>query len=110
MAHQVVYLDRLLLVLQRDGAEDLGIVSPVVGLPGELNQRGLYLLVNLFDRVRFDTRQVGVLDEGGEQRHELGLLRGRESLPMGADGGTRHLGEIEMALSNRAELSLAVGR
>jgi len=57
-----------------------------------------------------DDAHVHVLHEGREWRNELVALLRRELTPMIAEGGARHIGEIEVGYSDRTQLFLPIGR
>jgi hypothetical protein len=68
------------------------------------------LLIDFLNRVGFNPRKVRILDERGEERHEIGLLLRREILPVIADRRPGHLRKIHSALGDRAEFLFAIGR
>ena len=74
--HQVVNLNRILLLLQLDRRVHLRVVGTVESLTYVLDVECLHLLLDLLDGVVVQLAQIGILNKTAEERDELFALVG----------------------------------
>ena len=65
-------------------------------------------VADFFVGVGLDDTGIGALEHVGKEPDELVLLLGRPPAPIGAEGASRHLGEIEARKQNLSQLITAI--